>query len=210
MSAILQYIIRRKMILLLSFSLIICGTVCAQSLTTVRGTVRDAVTKEKLPFVTVVFDKTTIGTFSDEEGEFRLSNRGSNTSVTASLLGYKSETITIPVGKTTTIEINLEPEDKLLKEVIVRPQKEKYSKKNNPAVELIKKVIAHKDENNITDLNYYQYKEYERIFFALNEYHPDMPLLKKYKFLPNYADTSMIDNKIILPFSIRERISDVF
>lgn len=205
-----QYIIRRKMIVLLSFFFIVCGTVCAQSFTTVRGVVRDAVTKEKLPFVTVVFDKTTIGTFSDEEGEFRLSNRGNYSSVTASLLGYKPETITISIGKTTTIEISLEPEDKLLTEVIVRPQKEKYSKKNNPAVELIKKVIAHKEENNITDLSYYQYKEYERIFFALNEYHPDMPLLKKYKFLPNYADTSMIDNKVILPFSIRERISDVF
>lgn len=210
MSEMPQYIIRRKMILLLSFSFIVCGTVCAQSFTTVRGVVRDAVTKEKLPFVTVVFDKTTIGTFSDEEGEFRLSNRGNYSSVTASLLGYKPETITIPIGKTTTIEISLEPEDKLLTEVIVRPQKEKYSKKNNPAVELIKKVIAHKEENNITDFSYYQYKEYERIFFALNEYHPDMPLLKKYKFLPNYADTSMIDNKVILPFSIRERISDVF
>ncbi|MDR1717963.1 MAG: DUF5686 and carboxypeptidase regulatory-like domain-containing protein [Prevotella sp.] len=210
MSEMPQYIIRRKMIVLLSFFFIVCGTVCAQSFTTVRGVVRDAVTKEKLPFVTVVFDKTTIGTFSDEEGEFRLSNRGNYSSVTASLLGYKPETITISIGKTTTIEISLEPEDKLLTEVIVRPQKEKYSKKNNPAVELIKKVIAHKEENNITDLSYYQYKEYERIFFALNEYHPDMPLLKKYKFLPNYADTSMIDNKVILPFSIRERISDVF
>ena len=210
MSEMPQYIIRRKMILLLSFFFIICGTVCAQSLTTVRGTVKDGTTKEKLPFVTVVFDKTTIGTFSDEEGEFRLSNRGNHIFVTASLLGYKPQTVTIPVGKTTTIEIILEPEDQLLKEVIVRPQKEKYSKKNNPAVELIKKVIAHKEENNITALNYYQYKEYERIFFALNEYHPDMPLLKKYKFLPNYADTSMIDNKIILPFSVRERISDVF
>lgn len=210
MSEMPQYIIRRKMIVLLSFFFIVCGTVCAQSFTTVRGVVRDAVTKEKLPFVTVVFDKTTIGTFSDEEGEFRLSNRGNYSSVTASLLGYKPETITISIGKTTTIEISLEPEDKLLTEVIVRPQKEKYSKKNNPAVELIKKVIAHKEENNITDFSYYQYKEYERIFFALNEYHPDMPLLKKYKFLPNYADTSMIDNKVILPFSIRERISDVF
>lgn len=210
MSEMPQYIIRRKMILLLSFFFIVCGTVCAQSFTTVRGVVRDAVTKEKLPFVTVVFDKTTIGTFSDEEGEFRLSNRGNYSSVTASLLGYKPETITISIGKTTTIEISLEPEDKLLTEVIVRPQKEKYSKKNNPAMELIKKVIAHKEENNITDFSYYQYKEYERIFFALNEYHPDMPLLKKYKFLPNYADTSMIDNKVILPFSIRERISDVF
>jgi hypothetical protein len=194
----------------LSFFLVVCGVTFAQSLTTVRGIVRDAVSREKLPFVSISFDKTTIGTFSDEEGDFRLSNRGNHTSITASLLGYKPETITVAAGKTTTIEINLEPKDKELNEVIVRPHKEKYSKKNNPAVELIKKVIAHKDGNNITNLDHYRYKEYERIFFALNDYHPDMLLLKRYKFLSNYADTSLIDNKAILPFSVRERISDVF
>ncbi|WP_231496791.1 DUF5686 and carboxypeptidase-like regulatory domain-containing protein [Prevotella sp. 10(H)] len=200
----------RKMILLLSFFCIACCTMFAQSLTVVRGVVRDAVTREKLPFVTVSFDDTSIGSFSDEDGEFRISNRGNHTSITAKLLGYKTERISVPVGKTTSLEINLIPEDQELKEVVVRPQKEKYSKKNNPAVELIKKVIARKKENSISDLEYYQYKEYERIFFALNDYHPDMPLLKRYKFLPNYADTSLIDKKIILPFSVREKITDVF
>lgn len=202
-------VLKKRVFFLLFLSLAYC-TIYAQSLTTVRGTVKDAITHEKLPFVTLSFDKTSIGTFSDEEGEFRLSTRGTQMLVIASLIGYKTDSVRVTSGKSSTIEILLQPEDKQLQEVIVRPKKEKYSKKNNPAVELIKKVIAHKKENNITALDYYQYKEYERIFFAVNEYRPDMPLLKKYKFLQNYADTSIIDNKIILPLSVRERISDIY
>ncbi|MDR1091090.1 MAG: DUF5686 and carboxypeptidase regulatory-like domain-containing protein [Prevotella sp.] len=182
----------------------------AQSLTTVRGIVRDSVSHEKLPFVTVSFSNTSIGTFSDEEGEFRLSNRGGATTVTAAILGYKPYSFTIIPGRTTVKDIFLVPVDKQLQEVIIKPRKEKYSKKNNPAVELIKKVIAHKAQNNITDLNYYQYREYERMFFAINEFSPDMPLFKRYKFLPDYMDSSIIDNKPILPFSVREKITDVF
>ena len=209
MSKVIKYRVAGRMFVSFILSMLCC-TIYAQSLTTVKGVVKDAVTMEKLPFVTVAFDKTTIGTFSDEVGEFRLSTRGTNIYVVATLLGYKSDTIKVSSGKSTTLEILLNPEDRHLKEVIVRPKKEKYSKKNNPAVELIKKVIAHKKDNNMDALDYYQYKEYERIFFALNEYHPDMPLLKRYKFLPNYADTSIIDNKVILPFSVRERISDIY
>lgn len=206
----IQHDIKGRIFILFALFISCCSTIYAQSLTTVRGVVKDAVTSEKLPFATISFDKTTIGTFSDEEGEFKLSSRGNDIYIVATLLGYKSDTIKVPQGKTSNLEILLYPEDKLLDEVVVRPKKEKYSKKNNPAVELIKKVIAHKKDNNMNALDYYQYKEYERIFFALNEYSPDLPLLKRYKFLPNYADTSIIDNKVILPFSVRERISDMY
>ncbi|MDU1892274.1 MAG: DUF5686 family protein [Dysgonomonas sp.] len=190
--------------------LIVCTSSYAQGLTVVRGTVKDATTKEKLPFVTVTFDNTTIGVFSDEDGDFRVTNRGRQTAVTVSLIGYKPQKFEVVPGTTTTKEIFLESEDKQLDEVVIRPKKEKYSKKNNPAVELIKKVIAHKKENNITASDYYQYKEYERIFFALNDFKPDQPQFRRYKFLPNYIDTSLIDNKPILPFSIREKISDIY
>lgn len=204
-----QYIIQRRVILL-SLLCILCGIAYAQSLTVVRGNVRDASTREKLPFASITFDKTSSGTFSDEEGDFRLTNKGPQTSVTASLLGYKSQIFTVHPGVTTTKEVYLEPEDKELKEVIVRPKKEKYSKKNNPAVELIKKVIAHKNDNNITSLNYYQYEEYERTVLALNEFKPEQAQFKRYKFLPNYIDTSLIDQKQILPVSVREKLTDVF
>ena len=205
----LRYIRMRKG-LLFSLLCLLYSVSDAQNITTVRGVVRDSVSHEKLPFVTISFDNTTIGTFSDEEGEFRLSNRAGNVSVTASILGYKPYSFTVDAGKTTVKDIRLVPVDRQLQEVVVKPQKEKYSKKNNPAVELIKKVIAHKHQNNITDLNYYQYREYERTFFAINEFSPDMPLFKRYKFLPNYMDSSLIDNKPILPFSVREKLTDVF
>jgi len=184
--------------------------VFAQSPTIVRGVVRDAVTREKLPFVTISFDKTSIGTFSDEDGEFRISNRQNRVRVTASLLGYKPYSFIVHPRVTTTEEIFLEPIDTQLKEVIIKPGKEKYSKKNNPAVELIKKVIANKDSTNIKALNYYQYEEYERMFFAFNEFKPDRGMFKKFEFIPEYMDSSMIDKKPILPFSVRERITDVF
>jgi hypothetical protein len=182
----------------------------AQTTTSVRGIVRDAVTKERLPFVSVSFEGSNIGTFTDEEGEFRISNNSDYTKLKASLLGYKLFSINIPARVSSTEEIYLEPEDLKLEEVIVRPKNEKYSKKNNPAVELIKKVIAHKKENNITSLDYYQYNEYERTLFAFNEFKPDKQPFKRYDFLPEYIDTSIIDNKAILPISIREKVTEVY
>lgn len=210
-SKMLVHTIARRIYVLL-FMLGFCYSISfAQSLTVARGTVKDAKTKEVLPFASIKFEKSEIGAFSDEDGEFRVTTSRRNLNViTISLLGYKSQSFTVEVGRSTHIEALLEPEDRELTEVVVRPKKEKYSKKNNPAVELIKKVIAHKDENNITNLDYYQYKEYERIFFAFNEFKPDKQPFKRYDFLPKYIDTSLIDHKLILPFSVREKISDVY
>lgn len=207
--ALYHYKCSKKFILLFLLCLI-CGLSYAQSLTTVKGIVKDTETKEILPFATVQFDNSSIGTFTDEDGEFRLNSGGKYTSVTVSMVGYKPYTFSVHRGVTTTREIYLEPDEQELQEVVVRPKKEKYSKKNNPAVELIKKVIAHKNENSITEFDYYQYKEYERVLFAFNEFKPDQNPFKHYKFLPNYIDTSFIDSKAILPFSIREKVSDVF
>ncbi|WP_108823335.1 DUF5686 and carboxypeptidase-like regulatory domain-containing protein [Dysgonomonas sp. Marseille-P4361] len=189
---------------------LVCCISNAQSLTTLKGTVKDAVTRERLPFVSVQFEGSNIRTFTDEEGEFTLNNNTRLTAVKVSIVGYEPYTFTIHPGVMTSEDIYLIPVDKELEEVVIRPKKEKYSKKNNPAVELIKKVIANKKENNIAALDYYQCKEYERVLFAFNEFKPDQNPFKHYKFLPNYIDTSIIDHKAILPFSIREKVSDVF
>lgn len=188
----------------------LCTFAYSQSLTTVQGVVRDSVTHEVVAFAAVGFDGTTTGTSTGEDGRFRLNYRGNKTVVTVSLLGYKTKNITIRRGTTNNLEVFLAPDANMLNEVVVRPKKEKYSKKNNPAVELIKKVIAHKKENNITNLDYYQCEEYERIFFAFNEFNKDKAPFKRYKFLENYIDTSLIDSKLILPFSVREKLSDVY
>ncbi len=193
----------------LSVLLFLIGSVSfAQNMTTIHGVVRDSVTRQPIPFVTVQFEGTTIGSFSDEEGEFKLSNRNNTTAVSISFLGYETYKLKIPPGRTTHKDILLKSESRQLEEIVVRPQKEKYSKRNNPAIELISKVIANKYKNSITSQDYYQYEGYDRIFFAINEFDSTKQAFKRYKFLPKYADTSIIDNKSILPFSVRETISE--
>lgn len=199
-----------KLKLLIALMCLSCSFSFAQVITTFTGTVKDSSTKEPIPFAVVTFNQTTVAAYTSESGKFSISNRRNITKVTVSLMGYKTQTFTIPAEKTTVKEIFLESTNTELTEVVVKPKKEKYSKKNNPAVELIKKVIANKNKNNITAQKHYQYKEYERYIFAFNEFDPESGQFKKYKFLSNYVDSSIINKKPILPFSVKEKVTDVF
>lgn len=201
--------VKRFLLLLLLFCVSYIAAYSQQP-TTIEGIVRDSVTNEILPFVSVQFDGTTIGTFTDNDGQFKLVNRSGVTSVSVSFMGYDKYTFTIPKGVVSTRNILLKPNGLLLDEVIVKPTKEKYSKKNNPAVELIRKVIDNKDQNNLKANDYYNYKEYERTLIALNDFKPEQAQFKRYKFLPGYMDTSLIDEKPILPVSVRETLADVY
>lgn len=60
----------------------------------------------------------------------------------------------------------------MLNEVVVRPQKEKYSKKENPAVTFVRQVIALRKSNDPHNHDYFQYDRYEKMVFAMNEYEP--------------------------------------
>ncbi|MDH6354035.1 hypothetical protein M2132_000355 [Dysgonomonas sp. PH5-45] len=204
---ITNIIIRFAIFLVFIFAVQI--SVSAQT-TTVNGVVRDAVSGDPVEFATVRFDDSTIGGNTDEKGKFKFSNRNQKNRVIVSYMGYVSDTITVPIGKNTNLDIRLKPEGIKLDEVIIRPKKEKYSKKNNPAVELIKKVIEHKHEHLATAQNNYQVEEFDRVFIALNEFDETKAEKKNMQFLAKYGDTSRIDNKPILPLSLRETLSSFY
>lgn len=178
--------------------------------TSVQGIIRDSTTNEPIEFATVRFDGTDVGKLSDEDGKFSISNTKGKNVVVVSLMGYESRRITVPMQQASKLEIKLKAEGVQLTEIVVRPGKEKYSKKDNPAVELIKKVIANKYDYLITNQDYYMNEEYDRLMFAVNEYKAGKGILKGLKFAAKYADTSKIDSKSILPISIRETISNVY
>lgn len=48
-------------------------------------------------------------------------------------MGYDKKQMKVIPGKTNDLKIQLVPNGIMLNEVVVRPQKEKYSKKENPA-----------------------------------------------------------------------------
>lgn len=69
--------------------------------------------------------------------------------------------------------LNSSPDDVMLTEVVVKPQKEKYSRKNNPAVEFMKKVIEHKKAQVLKVNDYYQYDKYEKMKMSINDLTPE-------------------------------------
>ena len=129
----------------------------AQQPVSVSGIVKDSVTGEALPFVSVYFDGSTIGAMTDDNGAFSLSNNQGYYKLSAVYLGYDTKTIELkPGSKTDNLTILLKPTAYEISEVVVKPKRERYSRKNNPAVELIRQVIAHKDDNRIESKPEYQ------------------------------------------------------
>lgn len=198
-----------RLSLILLFIVISTHYLHAQS-TTIHGVVRDSVTNKPIEYATVRFDGTSVGKLTDDDGKFTVSNSLGKGKLVVSLMGYDTRTIDVPLRQTSKLDIKLRASGVQLGEVVVTRTKEKYSKKDNPAVALIKKVIAHKHDYLITSRDYYMNDEYDRIIFALNEYDSAKGLLKKMKFFSKYADTSLIDTKPILPFSVRETLSNVY
>lgn len=96
---------------------------------------------------------------------------------------------------------------------MVKPKEKKYTRKDNPAVELIKKVIAHKNDNRIEAKPEYQTEVYEKLSLSLDNFNPNLDknkFLKKFKFIKNYLDTSEFNGKPILTVSVRENLSDYY
>lgn len=186
----------------------------AQSFTSASGIVKDSITGEPLPFVSVYFDGSTIGAMTDDNGTFTLQNNQGYTKLAAASLGYDTKFIDLKPGKKNdNLEVLLKPTAFEISEVVVKPKREKYTRKDNPAVELIKKVIAHKNDNWIEAKPEYQTEVYEKLSLSLDNFNPNLDknkFLKKFKFIKNYLDTSEFNGKPILTVSVRENLSDFY
>ncbi|MDL2282704.1 DUF5686 and carboxypeptidase regulatory-like domain-containing protein, partial [Parabacteroides sp. OttesenSCG-928-G06] len=184
----------------------------SQSLTKAGGTVKDAVTKEPVSFASVMFEGTTIGAMTDDDGAFSLQTTGDQTTLSISSLGYQTQKLALPKGKTNeNLNILLHPTAYEIEEVTIRPTRERYSRRDNPAVELIRKVIDNKDKNRVESEDMYKVEVYEKLALALDDFDPNLEknsLLKKFSFIKNYIDTSVISGKPILTLSVREKLAD--
>ena len=183
------------------------------SATIVKGRITDAITKEPLPLVAVVFVKTITGTTTDANGNYYLTGAKYSNKIEVSCLGYQTVELPILTGQTQTLDIHLNPQTKQLNEVVVKPKKTRYRNKGNPAVALINQVIAHKDENRKEKFNTYSYEKYEKTLFALSnltEEFKNRRFLKKFKFIFHNVDTTKLQGKEVLPLYLKETLSDFY
>ena len=186
----------------------------AQSITSASGIVKDSITGEPLAFVSVYFDGSTIGAMTDDNGKFTLQNDKGYNKLAFASLGYDTKVIDLKkYQKNDGLDIKIRPTAFEISEVVVKPKREKYTRKDNPAVELIKKVIEHKNDNRIEAKDEYQTEVYEKLSLSLDDFNPDFEknkFMKKFKFIRNYLDTSEFNGKPILTLSVRETIADKY
>ena len=183
-----------------------------QSVTTASGSVKDSITGEPLSSVAILFKGSTIGAMTDDNGAFSLQNDKGYTEIVISSIGYVEKAVKLKAGrKNDGLQVMLRPTSYELTEVVVKPKRERYSRKDNPAVELIKKVIEHKADNRIEAKDEYQVESYEKLSLALDDFSPNLDknnFTRKFKFIKNYLDTSEFNGKPILTLSVRETLAD--
>ena len=177
--------------------------------TTVSGKVTDAGSNQPLAFISVKFNGSKYGVLTDKQGKFYLSAPGNYNRVTFSYLGYQSITRNINPGEENVLNIAMHSSQTQLKEVSVTSgKKERYRNKGNPAVELIREVISHKEENRMESTDYLQNDQYERINLSFVDIPPALinnRYFKMYKFMLDTVNNG--DKKqALLPAYFSEKI----
>ncbi|MBK9109181.1 MAG: carboxypeptidase-like regulatory domain-containing protein [Saprospiraceae bacterium] len=192
--------------------ILIFGIVEAQR-TVIKGIVTDANTKEPLAFANVLFSNTSTGTNTDFDGLYTLETSKKYLNLEARYVGYETKVIAVKYGETQVINFQLKPNNSVLNEVLVKSAKQKYSKKNNPAIELIEKVIANKKINRKSNFEQYEYEKYQKLEFALSnvsEKFKNKKIFKNFQFVFDNLDSSKMNGKPLLPVYLKENIWDVY
>ena len=179
------------------------------SQTKVSGVVVDK-KNQPVPFASVIFKGSTEGIVSNEDGRFYLESTKNYSVIEVSFYGYVTREVELTKNVTYEMKIVLN-EEEVLKEVIVYTGK--TSKKNNPALDILRKIWERRRKNGLKMFNQYQYEKYEKVEFDMNTIDSAFmknKIFKGMEFIFDKVDTSRVTGKTYLPIFINEAISDVY
>jgi len=200
-------------LLLIVMTSIFSTALYSQSVTKVTGVVKDANTQELLPFVNVTFKGTNVGASTDIDGVYEIETRFPSDTLVVSYLGYEDQFFLIKQGEKQKVNFKLQSSGIELKQVVFTEKKGKYSRKNNPSLELAKKVTANAYQNHLKGLPHYQYDQHEIVRMDLNnitDQFKERRFVRNLDFLWEYVDTSEINGRTFLPVFLREVVSTFY
>ncbi|MHC5361398.1 DUF5686 and carboxypeptidase-like regulatory domain-containing protein [Myroides sp. LJL110] len=179
------------------------------SQTKVSGKIIDDQNYE-VSYASVYFKNSTKGVIADENGKFYLESDQNHTTLVIAFIGYK--TLEIELENKVNLNLNIVLEtDNLLDEVQIFAGK--TSKKNNPALDILRKIWERKRKNGIYMFDQYEYDQYEKIEFDLNSIdsaYQSKKIFRGMEFIFDQVDTSKVTGKTYLPIFINENISLVY
>ena len=199
-------ILRKNITLLI---LLITGTIAvfAQGQTVrISGNVKDD-KGEILSYAAVRLKDTSTGCITDYNGNFSFNGKVEGQTLIVSSLGYKEYEVKLSSKTKFPLNIVLQSVTYDLDEVVIKPEKERYKKKGNPAVELANEIINRRSDDNPFNNEYVSRDRYETYLIALDNFTEEkqqQAMFRKFPFLSEYVDTSKVSGKPILNVSTRE------
>ncbi|GGB70686.1 membrane protein [Flavobacterium suaedae] len=197
---------KKKLLFLGLFFLL---TLCAVAQTKVSGLVLDE-TDQPLPFANVYFKNSSEGVITDENGKFYLESKNTYSAIVVSFVGFSANEI--PLEKTATYDLRIVlKEAQELKEVVLYSGK--TSKKNNPAIDILRKIWERRRQNGLNMFDQYQYDKYEKLEFDMNNIDSafmESKIFRGMEFIFKHVDTSTVTGKSYLPIFINESLSEVY
>lgn len=178
----------------------------AQELT---GIIVDEATGDSIPFASAQYKKERISISSNGAGQFKIERLNGST-LTFSAMGYQSKQVKVDASTPQNMRITLKQDTRHLQGVTVKSKRSRYSRKDNPAVALMRRVIAAKKKTDLANHDYYQFNKYQKITLAMNDIKPadlESEKMKKKKWLVNQVEVCPYNNKLILPLSVDETVT---
>jgi len=153
------------------------------------GQILNRADKSPIAAVNIFFKNTEIGVQSNEEGYFKISTSGKETTLVFTSIGYKDHEIKLKQGQAVGVEVQLDEDNTLLQEVFVTPG-------SNPALDWIKKIRLTKNANDLSRQARFKAKSKEQNLVLLSKFNQRSLNKKIYEQLKkgtlNQADTSLV------------------
>jgi hypothetical protein len=141
------------------FFLFFLFTLSLQAQFQVNGIAKDITSQKPLPFASIISNEGS-NTISDVDGKFNLISKNKIATITISYIGYTTKTIEI-VGNQSFYKIALSQKTNTLNEVLIT--------NFNPAIDIIKKAIQNKTNNNPQEkLKSFEFKSYNKLIVTAN------------------------------------------
>ena len=177
----------------------------------VCGYAIDFTTGESIPLASAVYRGHKVSGICDGNGFFKI-ERHEGWALTISAVGYQPKNIKIRHATPDTIIVKLVPDTHKIDELVVKGKRKRgYSRKDNPAVELMRRVIEAKKTTDLSNHDYYQYNKYQKITLSVNDIQPediDSGFFSKHRWLIDRIENSAYNNKLILPLSVDETLTN--
>ena len=194
----------------MAFALLFTGiAVSAQTESMLTGIVTDAATGDTIYYPSVSYKGHHIAVSGTAKGEYSIV-RKEGLVLTFSAVGYAPVQVVVKASTPKTLNIKLKSDTRQLAEVVVRQKRGKYSRKDNPAVELMRRVIAAKKRTRLENHDFFQYTKYQKITLAMNDITPtqiDSGFIGKRRWMLDQVEHCPYNNKLILPVSVDETVT---